>query len=66
MFITYEVLTFIHIHDIPPNATFFRHFLFLKLKFLPDHTFERSIAVSTELESPTGSLTKTILSFSSP
>jgi len=46
MFITYEVLTFIHKHDIPPNATFFRLFLFLflKLKFLSDHTFERMSA----------------------
>jgi hypothetical protein len=40
MFITYEVITFIHKQDIPPNATFFRLFLLLKLKFLPDHTFE--------------------------
>jgi hypothetical protein len=41
MFITYKVLHFINKPDIPPNAVFFRFFLFLKLKFLPDHTFEK-------------------------
>jgi len=34
MFITYKALTFINKQDIPPDATFFRFFLFLKLKFL--------------------------------
>jgi len=41
MFTTYKVLHFINKPDIPPNAVFFRFFLFLKLKFFPDHTFEK-------------------------
>jgi len=44
MFVTYNVLTLINRLDIPPDATFFRFFLFLKLKFLPDHSFERMSA----------------------
>ena len=44
MFITHEALTFINKADIPPDAVFFRFFMFLKLKFLPDHSFERMAA----------------------
>ena len=44
MFITYNALELINKQDIPPGSTFFRFFLFLKLKFLPDHSFERMSA----------------------
>jgi hypothetical protein len=44
MFITYRALTFVDRSEIPPEAVFFRFFLFLKLKFLPDHSFERMSA----------------------
>ena len=46
MFITYKALVLINKKDIPPSSTFFRFFLFLflKLKFLPDHSFERMSA----------------------
>jgi hypothetical protein len=44
MFITYKALVFINKTDIPPRSTFFRFFMFLKLKFLPDHSFERMSA----------------------
>ena len=44
MFITYKALVLINKTDIPPSSTFFRFFLFLKLKFLPDHSFERMSA----------------------
>ena len=44
MFITYKALVLINKQDIPPASTFFRFFLFLKLKFLPDHSFERMSA----------------------
>jgi hypothetical protein len=35
----YQALVLINRKDIPPDCTFFRFFLFLKLKFLPDHSF---------------------------
>ena len=41
MFITYKALHFINKSNIPPNAVFFRFFLFLKLKFFPNHSFDR-------------------------
>ena len=44
MFLTYKALHFINKTDVPANAQFFRFFLFLKLKFLPDHSFERMSA----------------------
>ena len=44
MFITYKALVLINKQDIPPGSTFFRFFLFLKLKFLSDHGFERMSA----------------------
>jgi len=44
MFVTHKALTFINKADIPPDAVFFRFFMFLKLKFLPDHSFERMAA----------------------
>ena len=44
MFQTYQALVFVKQSDIPTNAIFYRLFLFLKLKFLPDHTFERMSA----------------------
>jgi len=44
MFVTYNALVLIDQSDIPPDATFSRFFLFLKLKFLPDHSFERMSA----------------------
>jgi len=44
MFLTYNALQFINKTDIPADAIFFRFFLFLKLKFLPDHSFERMSA----------------------
>ena len=44
MFITYQALVLINKQDIPPGCSFFRFFLFLKLKFLPDHSFERMSA----------------------
>jgi len=44
MFVTYQALVLINKQDIPPGCSFFRFFLFLKLKFLPDHSFERMSA----------------------
>jgi len=44
MFVTYKALQFINKTAITADATFFRFFLFLKLKFLPDHSFERMSA----------------------
>ena len=44
MFVTYKVLHFINKTDVPPDAVFFRFFCFLKLKFLPDNSFERMSA----------------------
>ena len=44
MFITYQALVFINKQDIPPGCSFFRFFLFLKLKLIPDHSFERMSA----------------------
>ena len=44
MFVTYQALVLINKRDIPPGCSFFRFFLFLKLKFLPDHSFERMSA----------------------
>ena len=44
MFVTYQALVLINKNDIPPGCSFFRFFLFLKLKFLPDHSFERTSA----------------------
>ena len=44
MFVTYQALVLINKSDIPPGSSFFRFFLFLKLKFLPDHSFERMSA----------------------
>ena len=44
MFITYKALVFIDKSDIVQGAPFFRFFMFLKLKFLPDHSFERMSA----------------------
>lgn len=41
MFKTYQALALINKKDIPPGSTFFHFFAFLKLKFLPDHSFER-------------------------
>jgi hypothetical protein len=41
MFVTYQALVLINKSDIPPGCSFFRFFLFLKLKFLPDYSFER-------------------------
>ena len=35
MFVTYQALVLINKQDIPPGCSFFRFFLFLKLKFLP-------------------------------
>ena len=44
MFVTYRALVFVDRAAIPPDAVFFRFFLILKLKFLPDHSFERMSA----------------------
>ena len=44
MFRTYQALEFVDKAVIPKNALFYRFFLFLKLKFLPDTTFERMSA----------------------
>jgi len=44
MFVTYKALVFINHSDIPPDAVFFRFFLFLKLKFFPSHAFDRMAA----------------------
>jgi hypothetical protein len=44
MFVTYQALVLINKRDIPPGCSFFRFFLFLKLKFLPNHVFERMAA----------------------
>ena len=44
MFITYKALVLIDRSEVPPDATFFRFFCFLKNKFLPDHSFERMSA----------------------
>jgi hypothetical protein len=44
MFITYKALKFVDKADIPTNAIYYRFFMFLKLKFLPDHSFERMAA----------------------
>ena len=44
MFKTYQALEIVDRSTIPPNAVFYRFFLFLKLKFLPDTTFERMSA----------------------
>ena len=44
MFVTYKALQFVSQTDIPSNAIYYRFFLFLKLKFLPDHIFERMAA----------------------
>ena len=44
MFVTYNALVLIDRSDVPPDATFFRFFCFLKNKFLPDHSFERMSA----------------------
>ena len=40
----YNALVLIDRSDVPPDATFFRFFCFLKLKFFPDHSFERMSA----------------------
>ena len=44
MFVTYKALVLIDRSEVPPDATFFRFFCFLKNKFLPDHSFERMSA----------------------
>ena len=44
MFNTYEALEFVDKTSIPRDAMFYRFFMFLKLKFLPDRTFERMSA----------------------
>jgi len=40
----YNALVLIDRSDVPPDATFFQFFCFLKLKFFPDHSFERMSA----------------------
>jgi len=44
MFLTYKALVFVDQSDIPSNAIFYRFFLFIKLKFFPDHTFDKMSA----------------------
>ena len=44
MFVTYKALVLIDRSEVPPDATFFRFFCFLKNKFLPGHSFERMSA----------------------
>ena len=44
MFVTYNALVLIDRSEVPPDATFFQFFCFLKNKFLPDHSFERMSA----------------------
>jgi len=44
MFVTYNALVLINRSDVPPDATFFRFFCFLKNKLLPDHSFKRMSA----------------------
>jgi hypothetical protein len=44
IFVTYQALVLINKQDILFGCTFFRFFLFQKIKFLPDHSFERMAA----------------------
>ena len=44
MFQTYQALEFVDKAAIPSNDIFNRFFMFLKLKFLPDTSFERMSA----------------------
>jgi hypothetical protein len=50
MLVTYNALQFVQQADIPSNAIYYRFFLFLKLKFLHDHTFERMAARLCSME----------------
>ena len=56
MFVTYKALKFVHQADIPPDAIYYIFFLFLKLKFLPDHTFERMAARLCAMEQNASSM----------